>query len=88
MNANASAMATPSFERYCTATSKFARGDITCFARMPLSEAGERRNVFAGTSPKTEGARPCFQETRVLLHGWRRMQLGMKKLRERPAGKR
>lgn len=50
MNANASAIGTPSGERYRTALSNFARGDASCFARNPLRFAGEMRKIFAGMS--------------------------------------
>lgn len=46
MNVNASAIGTPSGERYSCAASKFARGEISCFARRPATLAGESRKTF------------------------------------------
>src|SRR5688500_18634524 len=48
MNSNASAMGTPSSERNIRAAENCARGDIICFARNPVTEAGERRKIVGG----------------------------------------
>ena len=49
MNANAIAIGTPSGDRYIRAASKFAFGDVNCFARIPPVLAGERRKILGGT---------------------------------------
>ena len=49
MNANATAMGTPSSARYSLAASKFAFGEVSCFARSPETFAGERRKIVSGT---------------------------------------
>src|SRR5436309_14324091 len=49
MNANAIAIGTPSGERYIRAASKFAFGEVNCFARIPPVLAGERRKILGGT---------------------------------------
>jgi hypothetical protein len=46
MNANAIAIGTPSADRYIRAASKFAFGDVNCFARIPPVLAGERMKIF------------------------------------------
>jgi len=49
MNANAIAIGTPSGDRYMRAASKFAFGDMSCFALMPPVLAGDRRKILGGT---------------------------------------
>src|SRR5687767_3127025 len=46
MNVNATAIGTPCGERYNCAASKFALGDISCFARGPVRLAGESRKTL------------------------------------------
>ncbi|MEA2343651.1 MAG: hypothetical protein QOF63_1820, partial [Thermoanaerobaculia bacterium] len=37
------------------AASKFAFGDVNCFARIPPVLAGERRKIFGGTGGGNSG---------------------------------
>lgn len=67
MNANASAIGTPSGERNLTAASNFARGDASCFARRPFTFAGERRKIFAGT--RADYCTPSFCVKTAARHG-------------------
>ena len=55
MNANAIAIGTPSGDRYMRAASKFAFGDVNCFARIPPVLAGESRKIFGGTGGANSG---------------------------------
>jgi len=58
MNANASAIATPSTDRKRRAASNVARGEASCFARVPLKFAGERRKILdIGLAKKRFAAR-------------------------------
>src|SRR3981081_899778 len=58
MNANAIAIGTPSGDRYIRAASKFAFGDVNCFARIPPVLAGDRRKILGGTGwGNTAGSR-------------------------------
>src|SRR5260221_10491061 len=45
MNAKACPIGTPSADRYICAASNVARGEASCFARVPLRFAGERRKT-------------------------------------------
>src|SRR5215212_8779905 len=86
MNSNASAISTPSGERYRTASENFARGDMTCAARVPFRLAGERRKIFVdiawmelragGTFFPLEGGRPPrprrASRSALVLGGWHR----------------
>src|SRR5436305_5742418 len=45
MNAKAFPIGTPSGDRYICAASNVARGEASCFARVPLRFAGERRKT-------------------------------------------
>src|ERR1700682_2654561 len=57
MNANARPIGTPSGERYIRAASKFACGETSCFARRPLTFAGEMRKIVpAITAPRQRAA--------------------------------
>ncbi len=47
MKANAIAIGTPPSERYICAATNSARGEISCFARIPPRYAGERRKMCA-----------------------------------------
>src|SRR6185503_11797636 len=68
MNANASPIATPLSDRYRTAASNVARGEVSCFARIPLTFAGDRRKSLGGIERSiTQSAHGLFQELLAFL---------------------
>jgi len=62
MNANAIAIGTPSGDRYIRAASKFAFGEVSCFAFTPPVLAGERRKILGGTAGGNSGKCRCHPE--------------------------
>src|SRR5687767_5448705 len=69
MKVKAIAIGTPSGDRYSCAASNFARGDISCFARIPFRLAGDSRKILGADIARTstQPAQRLFHELRSLF---------------------